>query len=282
MGKQMQLELASAVDFGLDRTVKLLNKGFTDYYLRIELDLPSFFHLIVQDSIDLASSQVAVCDGAAVGVALIARRGWTCRLAGMALVPEARGMGIGSWFVRQLIKEAQDRGERRMVLEVIEQNTAGVRLYQSVGFETTRRLLSFNRAETNPGSADELDDVDLRELGRIVMVHGLPDLPWQVSGETLALLGPPNRAYRLESAFAAISNPTAPRIAIHSIITQPEARKTGQAGRLMRAIMTKHPDKAWIVPALCPEEIRGLFEKLGFGRGELAQHQMELVWERSG
>jgi hypothetical protein len=39
-------------------------------------------------------------------------------------------------------------------------------------------------------------------------------------------------------------------------------------------VMAHHPGKGWAVPALCPEEIGGLFEKVGLVKGPLAQLQM--------
>jgi ribosomal protein S18 acetylase RimI-like enzyme len=61
---------------------------------------------------------------------MIARRGWTSRLAAMGITSNARSSGVGTWAMEQLIEEAKARGEKEMVLEVIEQNTAGVKLYE--------------------------------------------------------------------------------------------------------------------------------------------------------
>ncbi len=47
----------------------------------------------------------------------------------MAIAPGARGQGIGLWCMDRLVDEARARGERSMVLEVIEQNDPAVRLY---------------------------------------------------------------------------------------------------------------------------------------------------------
>jgi ribosomal protein S18 acetylase RimI-like enzyme len=176
-----------------------------------------------------------------------------------------------------------------MVLEVIEQNEPAVRLYRGGGFSVLRRLVGYQAVPGGgsgpvPSRAIDLHEVDLRkgdlrevdvrEVARLVTAHGLPDLPWQVSGESLALVGPPNRAYRLGDAYAAISNPVSPKIAIHSILVKPEARGQGMAARLLRLLMGNYPDARWVVPALCPQEIGGLFERAGFERRELSQLQM--------
>ncbi len=61
----------------------------------------------------------------------------------MGIVVNARNSGVGTWAMEQLIEEAKARGEKQMLLEVIEQNTAGVKLYEKVGFEKVRRLVGY-------------------------------------------------------------------------------------------------------------------------------------------
>ncbi len=271
----MNLGLESVTDHGLAKTTELLNRGFADYFVKIEFSLDSLFHMICSDGIDVASSRVMVQDGEAVGVALIARRGWTSRLAGMAIVPEARSKGVGKWAMDRLIAEAKERGERTMVLEVIEQNAPGIRLYQGRGFRVLRQLVGYAASEPE-GIPGELKEIDVREAARMVTMYGLPDLPWQVSGESLAQAGPPGKAYQMEQAYVAISNPERSHVAIRTIVVEPEAWRQGQATRLLRAVMARYPGKTWIIPALCPAEIGGVFEKVGFEKQDLSQLQMTL------
>jgi hypothetical protein len=87
-------------------------------------------------------------------------------------------------------------------------------------------------------------------------------------------MGPPNQAYRSGEAYVVLSNPVAPQIVVRSVLVKPEGRGQGMAARLLRLLMGNHPNKRWIVPTLCPEEMGGLFERVGFERGELSQLQM--------
>ncbi len=279
----MTLDLESVLDHGFDQAVDLLNRGFADYVIPIELDAVELHRMVVHDGIDLSSSRVVHRDGQAVGIALIARRGWTARLAAMGLVPKARGAGIGSWLMGCLIDEARARGERAMVLEVVEQNTPAVHLYRKCGFRTVRRLVSY--ASFPPHDAGEaasqdagLAEIDVREFARLVSVHGLPDLPWQISGESLAHLGPPSVAHQLGDAYILLSDPEAPQIAVRALLVAPEARRQGQATRLLQALLARYAQKTWRVPALCPEEAGGPFERVGFERGSLSQFQMIREW----
>lgn len=269
--------LESVLDYGLAEAAELLNRGFADYFVRIDFSMGVLLHAVAQDGVDMASSRVVLREGQGVGIALVARRGWSSRLAGMAMVPEARGEGVGTWLMQQLVEESKARGERSMVLEVIEENVPGVHLYKGCGFRVVRRLLSY--AGTGfAGEAAELEEVDVREVARMVTAYGLADLPWQVSGESLVKLGPPSRAYRMGAAAVAISDPLAPKVGIRAVVVEPEAKRQGEATRLLRALMGTHGGKDWVVPALCPEEFGGLFEKVGLEKGDLSQLQMVREW----
>jgi GNAT superfamily N-acetyltransferase len=166
-----------------------------------------------------------------------------------------------------------------MVLEAIEGNEPAVALYTSRGFQIVRRLVSLTAKPGAVGTAPPATEVlasqvDVREMARWVSAYGLPDLPWQISGESLAHLGPPNVAYHLDGAYIALSDPEAEQIAIRSLLVLPQARGQGRALQLLRTTMARHPHKTWRVPPYCPEELGGLFERAGFERDSLSQLQM--------
>jgi ribosomal protein S18 acetylase RimI-like enzyme len=270
----MTTELLSLFDYGLQESVDLLNLGFSDYLVHIEFTISMFLSMARVESIDLGSSRIICQDTAAVGVALIARRGWTSRLAAMCIAPDARGRGVGRAAMEMLLGEASARGDHSIVLEVIENNLSAVRLYEACDFKTERRLVGYEGIFDPFGKEAKLEEIDIRLVARLVGICGLDNLPWQISAESLAQYGPPNRAYRLGDASIVISNPAADQIAIRSVIVLPEARAQGQARRLIQAVIARYPNKKWLISALCPEEVGGLFEKIGFKRGTLSQFQM--------
>lgn len=272
----MKTDLRPLLDHGLQETVDLMNLGFSDYFIHIELSLPMFLNMVRVDGIDLGHSRVIYVDGEATGVALIARRGWTSRLAAMCLAPASRGRRAGRAAMDLILTEALSRGDHSMVLEVIEHNAPGVRLYESCGFKTQRRLLSYQGTFPQREAAAPLQPVDIREAARWVTIYGLEDLPWQLSGESLVQSGPPSTAWGLDQACIVLSNPDAEQVAIRSLIVLPDSRGQGQASRLVKAVLSHYPNRKWFISALCPEEAGGLFERIGFERGSLSQLQMSL------
>ena len=273
----MNLEFPSMVDYGLERAAEVLARAFEDYFVRIPSTLGVLLNAARVDSVDLTSSCMFMRDGAAVGGALIARRGWTSRLAGMAILPEARRAGVGRAAVIHLLGEAKARGDRTMVLEVIEQNGAAVQLYRGCGFKEVRRLIGFaGPPAPSVALSPDLMEVDLREVADAVTRYGLPDLPWQLSGETLAQLTPPSVAYRLGGAWIALSDPSQPVVTIRGLIAEPAAQDAGHEAALLRAVMAKHPGKQeWRLSAVWPEQLASVIAPAGLPRSPLTQWQMQ-------
>jgi ribosomal protein S18 acetylase RimI-like enzyme len=274
----MELTLQTILEFGLPQTADVLNWGFSDYIVPIQLDLAQFHTMLRVNQIDVRLSKVVFQDGNPVGVGLISRRGWTSRLAGMAIIPEARGRKIGQWLVTQLIDEAKARDDSFMELEVIQDNEPAFNLYKKTGFKTIRTLASYSQ-ESPQGIAVDLEEIDIRSLANLVNSNSYPNLPWQISGENLAASGPPARAYRLDSAYAAITDPEADRITFMSILTLPHARGQRQAARLLKALFARYPGKTWAIPGYYPEEMDGFLQKMGFELEPLGQYQMVLKLE---
>lgn len=274
--------LRSASEFPLSQTADLLTRGFEGYFVPIQITEAVLLTMMRRDSIDLSSSRVLLKENEPIGVALIARRGWTSRLAAMGIISIARNSGAGIWTMEHLIDEAHARGDKEMVLEVIEQNTAGVKLYQKVGFKTIRRLVGYKLenptiAQDGMSGVDELVEVDIRELARLVTYHGLKDLPWQLSGVTISHHTPPSRAFRMNDAYCLISDPEAEHVAISSVLVKARSRGAGLSPILVRAVFSRFPNKTWHVPAIYPEEICAVFDQTGMKREEISQWQMSLM-----
>lgn len=272
----MDFDLKPASDQPLPDLVRALNRGFEEYAVPIHLNLSQFLDMVRKDSIDLTASRVLLVDDKLEGAALIARRGWVSRLAAMGISKEMRGKGAGSWLMEKLIHQARERGDHEMTLEVIEQNEAAVRLYQKFGFQTMRKLVGFIRREAIELGTHELNEIDLREMGALISQFGLRDLPWQISGETIAQMTPPTRAYRNGQSYVAVSNPEADHVVIWSALVEPQARGRNLGVDVLKQVIAKFTGRTWHVPAIYPEELSGMFERANFELEKLSQWQMRL------
>jgi ribosomal protein S18 acetylase RimI-like enzyme len=263
-----------ASEFSIPQIAELLTRGFEGYFVPINISVPVLLTMMRRDGIDLNETRILHQDDEPIGVALIARRGWTSRLAAMGIVSSARKGGAGTWAMEQLIEEARARGDQEMLLEVITQNTAGVKLYEKVGFKKIRKLLGYKLENPQVESVEELQEVDILEAAKMVTAHGLKDLPWQISGISIAHHTPPSRAFGLHGAYCVISNPQVEHVSISSVLAPAGAGEAGPGAALIRALFARFPDKTWHVSPIYPEEMAPLFEQVGMQREDLSQWQM--------
>lgn len=282
----MALSLKPAHEHPIPFLADLMTRGFEGYLVPINITEAVMHTMIRRDGIDLTASRVLMRDDEVIGLAMIARRGWTCRLAAMGITSNARSGGVGTWAMEQLIEEAKARSEKEMLLEVIEQNTAGVKLYEKIGFKKIRRLVGYKLDTTSapaavPGGEGaalsdhvEIEEIDIREVARQVTYHGMKDLPWQLSGTSIMQHTPPSRAFRLNDAYCLITNPDATDVAISSVLVKARSRGAGLSAVLMRALFAKFPGKVWHVSPIYPEEMGFIFEHVGMERESLSQWQM--------
>lgn len=275
----MLLDTKPASDYPLPDLTQLLNLSFENYLVPVAFNLSQFLTMIRKDSLDLAASRVLLVDEQPAGIALIARRGWTSRLAAMGIVQGQRSKGAGSRFMRKLIDEARERNDHAMVLEVIEQNENAVKLYQKCGFQSVRRLIGLIRKDAIEKNKTSLTAIDLREAGSLIAQHGLADLPWQLAGETIAHMNPPACAYRNGPALVVTSNLAVEHVVIWSLLVEPQAHGQQLGVEMLKSVIANHPGKTWHVPAIFPEEFGKLFKRAGFEQEELTQWQMKLDLE---
>ena len=270
------LSLKPASEFNISELVDLMIRSFEDYFVPISITEAAFLERIRRESVDLTASRILMDEDKPAGIGLIARRGWTSRLAAMGIVKSARSKGVGTWAMEKLVEEARVRGDKEMLLEVIEQNTAGVKLYKKVRFKIVRRLVGYRIENPQVEDGEELKELDIRELARLVTYHGLKDLPWQLAGTSIMHHTPPSRAFRLNDAYCLISDPSADDVVIWSVLVKARSRGAGLSPVLIRSIFAKYPNKRWHVPAVFPEEMSSIFEDVGMERESISQWQMSL------
>src|SRR4029078_6489742 len=126
--------------------------------------LAGLLSMMRNDSVEPNLSHVILNDNQPVGVAMIARRGWGSRLDHMHIIPDAGGKGIGGVVIKQLLAEAQERGDRTMTLEVVQENAPGARLYTNSGFKTNRRFVGFVGQPQGSASDTEIQEIDVHEV----------------------------------------------------------------------------------------------------------------------
>lgn len=255
-----------------------LGRGFEGYVVPLRFTPEASERRFRAEDLDPYASRVYERDGEPAGVVLIARRGWTSRVAAMGLAPELRGGGVGRWILEDVIAEARERGERTMVLEVVEGNAPAEGLYAKLGFRPLRRLVGYQWEPPVAAAPDALEEIDPRDLARVAAREGEPDLPWMLAPETLSAATTPVRAFRLGGhAYALAADPGVERMTLSALVVPRRRRRRGWGSRLLRGLSAAFPGRPWAIPPVVPEELApGFFDRLGWERQPLRQIEMVL------
>lgn len=277
----MTLRLKPAFEYPLPEVTELFNQAYRDYIVPIHFAPEVMAKGLRIHGIDLSTSQVVCRDEEAIGLGLLAHRGWTTRLAGMGIVPEHRHSGIGKWLLSQLLDQGRARGDRFWTLEVIEENKPAFQLYKNLGFTVHRRLVGFQAGSPDGEPLARLEEVDIHQVARLLIQTRPDDLPWQISGETLAQIGPPAQGFHFENGYAVIED-QGEQIEIMALVAPPDSQRRGVIAALLRGLFSRFPNRHWKVAARWLEEASEPFEELGFEKMPIAQKQMFLDLQQPG
>jgi ribosomal protein S18 acetylase RimI-like enzyme len=256
-----------------------LTRSFEGYVMPVDVSARGYELRFRPENVDPFASYAYFRETGPVAVVLVARRGWTSRIAAMAVAPSARGRGVGKRIMQGVIDEAVERGERSVLLEVFEHNTPAVHLYQGLGFEPLRRLVGYRH---DPGGAapeitDTLSELDPLAFARVVAREGEPNLPWMLAAETLSGVVSPARAFHLDHrAYVLIGDPAADVITLTALVVPRTNRRSGWGTRLLQALLATYPDKAWALPQIVPADLAPeFFARCGWE--QMDTNQLEMV-----
>lgn len=184
----IQLLPANQVDF--TEFVDAFNRAYADYFVKVVMSVRSFEGLIRRDAVVMANSVVAVDDGAVVGVTLLAQRGNKGWIGGVGVIPAYRQQGIARQMMHYVIDQARQLSMQQVTLEVIEINHHAKHLYETLGFQTQRRLIVLERKDhpLQPLSGYRVEYVmPSQALVYFDEFHDTPN-PWQRSQQALTEL----------------------------------------------------------------------------------------------
>lgn len=277
----LDLTRRPTAEFTPAQLAEFLNLGFEDYLIPVRFTAQGLERRMRPEHLDPYASSVYFAGDQPAGVILMARRGWTSRVAAMGVAKPFRGQGVGRRMLGEALGEARSRGDRKMLLEVFEQNPSALRLYQTVGFRVQRRLLGYQRP-AEPGQAADLVEIDPLHYAQVAAREYEPDLPWMLTPETLAGWVAPVRAFRLAegAAYALVNDTPGEHFLLWGLVVPKAQRHKGWGRRMLRALVALHGGKACQVVQTVPEELaRQFLARLGFT--PLPLNQLEMCYDLS-
>ncbi len=240
------------------------------------LDAGTFERRFRPEGLDTQASLLLMLDDKPAGICLIARQGWTSRVAAMAIASDFRGKGLGKKMMIQVIEEARERGDRRMVLEVIEQNPPAIGLYERVGFSKVQRLIGYRKVASG-GTEQKLERIDPSGVIRRQVSEGEPNLPWDYKPETLSLKVNTVGWSLEDQAYALVSEAPGDRVVLWSLFTNRNSRGLGFATKLLDGLGHQYAGKTIVMPIASPEGLaKDFMLKNGFEIPEITQFEMAI------
>lgn len=134
----MDLELRSAHALPPAERAALFNAAYEGYHLPFHVDEAQLALMDGVFDLDLDASRIAFRAGEPVGLGNLGLRGEDAWIGGVGVVQSARRSGVGEALMRAIHEQAQERGVRRVWLEVIVENTSALALYEKLGYQLVR------------------------------------------------------------------------------------------------------------------------------------------------
>lgn len=139
------VRFVSAATVSLEAFAAAFTATFEGYPVPVSVDAVWLARRARYEQHDLLNSLIAFEGAEAVGTAVLAARGARGWVGGFGVVPRWRGRGLARRLMSELLGRARASGLRRLSLEVLQGNTAALRLYERAGMSLTRDLLILER-----------------------------------------------------------------------------------------------------------------------------------------
>lgn len=262
----------------LDDAAAGFTEGFAGYMVPVNVTAEALRQRILREDVDSAISEVFFDGGRPAGILLIARRGDFSRISALGIGPTLRGKGLGRHVMREAIDAARKRGEKRLLLEVIDSNTRAADLYRSLGFETLRRLVGFERAPSQPTpETAPAEACDLEAVVGMLSAFSDPALTWQADPRCFRNAEPTLKGFCIEGKAAVLVDDSRPDVRINGLAVNPAFRRRGYGRKLVEGLTATYPGRKLFFIEIVPEGLLDPFlSRLGWQTSSLTQSEMAL------
>ena len=259
--------IASGAAVNVELLREGFNRGFADYRYNMQMDAAAaraymgYAGIAAEDCALLVVEERGRSHG--VGAALLAVRGQDGWCGGLSVAPEYRGHGWGRRLMEAQKLRAQERGLRRVRLEVRTENDHAVAVYRQVGFRPVRELLLWERDPRQGPLPLPMEPLEEGDSARILQqFYGWHDLrlAWQrrktsllnyvVQRDCVGLTIPARDGAPVAYAIAELMPRSRPqprgqaktRLQIHDIAVDPAAELLDAARPLVQALQLRYVD----------------------------------------
>jgi ribosomal protein S18 acetylase RimI-like enzyme len=252
--------------------------GFSGYVVPMNVTVPSLQLRIERDHVDLDESLVYFDGEKPAGILLIGRRGDLSRVGAIGMGPTIRGKGVGRSVILDAIEAAKARGDRKLILEVINTNERARDLYLSLGFVITRKLVGFGRSpKLAVPDVAPAEECDLGTAAGMLARFADADLTWQTDPRSFQRAGPPLKGFALDGKAAVLLDDTGRHIRLYGLAVDPAHRRQGLGRALTDALAARYPGRRLFIIENVPDGLIDRFmRRIGWRKSTLTQSEMAI------
>lgn len=140
-----KLKIISAASVTLEQLTAAFVAAFAEYFYPMPLTAEQLSRRVRFEHLDISHSLLAYDADRLVGMALLGLRQDVAWVGGFGITQEYRGRGRAHELMTALMEEARRCQARTLMLEVLSQNVAAIRLYERAGMTKTRDLIIYER-----------------------------------------------------------------------------------------------------------------------------------------
>ena len=261
-------------------------EAFSDYMIPFALTPEQFRNHINLNAVDLERSAGCFEGDRMIGFSLTGFGEWngkpTAYDAGTGVVPDKRRQGVSTKMFEMMIGSYKMAGIEQFLLEVISTNEPAVRLYEQMGFRTTRDLALMQCDDTTIAANVPPQGVDIRVMDEpewsLLPNYWDGSPSWQNSVEAVI------RSRKIKRIFGAfeggrcvgyvVSSPSFGRLAHLAVSHEHRRRGIGKAliAKVRSETAPEYPLQIINLDKRIESSIK-FFESMGF-REHLVQHEM--------
>lgn len=262
----------------LEEGAAAFTEGFSGYVVPVNVTPQALALRIQREDVDPAISEVFFDGERPAGILLVARRGERSRISALGIGPTIRAKGLGRAVMGEAIEAARQRGDRQLVLEVIDSNVRARDLYLSLGFAITRKLVGFGRsrklatpdaapaAECDPGMAVEM-------LSKFSDANPT----WQTDPVSFRHAGSPLKGFALDGRAAALVDDSGRDVRLYGLAADPAHRRQGLGRSLADGLAARYPGRKLYIIENVPQGVLDRFmRRIGWRKSALTQSEMVL------
>lgn len=253
-------------------------EGFAGYVVPVNVTPQALTLRIQREDIDPEISEVFFDGDQPAGILLISRRGNRSRVSALGIGPTIRAKGFGRSVMRETINAARNRGEKELILEVINSNVRARDLYLSLGFEITRTLVGFARSH-KLAAPDVMPATECDLATAVEMLSKFSDagLTWQTDPVCFRQAGPPLKGFALDGRAAALVDDSGRDVRLHGLAVDPDHRRQGLGRLLTDALAAHYPGRRLYIIENVPKGVLDRFmRRVAWRRSTLTQSEMSL------